>query len=149
MFSNIVTGDNNKHKTMKGNIGIWMDKRVAKLYEATSEDKGLQIIESKVEEFRPKGGSGGRFKGGPQDVVQDSKYTQREKHQYKDYFKEIVENIRDANSLVIFGPAQTGEKFYKELSQSHPQLAQKVRGVEKADSMTDNQVKSWVRDYFS
>ena len=133
---------------MKGKIGIWIDKRVAKLFAAESENE-LQIIESDIEEFRPKGGYGGRHKGGPQDVVQDRKYTQREKHQYKEYFKEIASKLQGASSVVIFGPAQTGEKFYKELSLSYPKLAQKVSGVEKADSMTDNQVKSWVRDYYS
>ncbi len=132
---------------MKGKIGIWIDKRVAKLFAAESESD-LQIIESNIEEFRPKGGFGGRHKGGPQDVVQDSKYTERVKHQSKEYFKEIAKRVQDASSLVIFGPAQTGEKLYKAISQLNPKLAARVEGVERADSMTDNQVKSWVRDYF-
>jgi len=89
------------------------------------------------------------MKGGPQDVVQDSKYLEREKHLYKNFFTDIVNYIKGADSVVIFGPAQTGEKLLKEIAQSNPILGRKLNGLEKADSMTDNEVKGWVRSYFA
>ena len=134
---------------MPKKIGIWIDKRTAKLVSIIGGTEELHTIQSNVEEFQPTGGSGTRLKGGPQDVVHDSKYLDREKHRYKEFFTHIAELIKDADSLVIFGPAQTGEKLYKELSESYPQHLEKVRGLERADSMTDNQLKAWVRNYFS
>ena len=88
------------------------------------------------------------FKGGPQDVVQDSKYLEREKHQFKVYFKEIASEIEGSDGILIFGPAEVKDKFKKELESSYEEINVKVKDVQTADSMTDNQVKAWARDYF-
>jgi hypothetical protein len=131
-------------------IGIWLDKKMA--YIITLEAKGgehTEVVLSKIEDFRPQGGSGTRFKGGPQDVVQDSKYLEREKHQLKNYFKEIMRFLKDANRILIFGPAETGEKLKKEMLLSYPTLYAKLGDLIKKDSMTKRQMKAFVRDYFS
>lgn len=128
--------------------GIWIDKRTAKIVTLENDSENFRTINSSIEEFNPKGGSGTRFKGGPQDVVQDSKYTEREKQQQKRYFKSIMDSISSSDQIVIFGPAEMGEKLYSELSESNSTLYSKVREVKSADSMTDNQVKAWVRDYY-
>lgn len=98
--------------------------------------------------YKAKGGSGQRFKSGPQDVVPDVKYLEREKHQLKQYFENIIAKIKTTDALVIFGPADTNQKFNKELSKNYSGLASKVKEIKKADSMTDNQIKAWVKDYF-
>ncbi|MCD2259626.1 hypothetical protein [Psychroserpens luteolus] len=128
--------------------GIWLDKDKALIVTIEKEQETLQTIPSNIEHYRIHGGSGTRFKGGPQDVVQDSKYLEREKHQLKQYFKTIVDEIKDTDALVIFGPAGTNEKFSEELQKNYKPLGTKIKGVQKADSMTDNQVKAWVRDFF-
>ena len=130
-------------------IGVWIDKREAKIVTLTADKETLHTIPSNVEDYHVKGGSGTRLKGGPQDVVQDSKYLEREKHQLRVFFRTIVAEINDADELLIFGPAQAPQKLQKELVDTYPQLSEKVRGVEKADSMTENQVKAWVRDFFA
>ncbi|WPR71429.1 hypothetical protein SLW70_16060 [Flavobacterium sp. NG2] len=130
-------------------VGIWIDKKNAKIVSIGSGSESFETIESQVEDFHIGGGSGTKFKGGPQDVVQDSKYLEREKHQLADYFKDVMKNIADAEAIVVFGPAQTGEKLYKELLDKHSQFQHKKIAVEKADSMTDNQVKAWVRNYYT
>lgn len=134
---------------MTKKIGIWMDKREAKLIAIDENGTHLATIPSGLEEFNPKGGSGTRTKGGPQDVVQDSRYLEREKHQLKDYFQEVISNLSAVDALVVFGPAETGGKFADELSRSRKDLHGKLSAVEKADNMTDGQLKSWVKDYFS
>ena len=129
--------------------GIWIDKDKAHIVKINDNgNESFTTLESNLEHFKAKGGTGQRFKSGPQDVIKDSKYLEREKHQLKQYFKNIAEEIKDTDALVIFGPAGTNQKFRKELSQSFSMLDTKVKGVEKADSMTDNQVKAWVREYF-
>lgn len=128
--------------------GIWIDKRVAKIVVIEKSDEQLISVESNVEEFHPKGGSGTKLKGGPQDVVQDSKFLEREKHQIKTYFDKIIDLLPPLDALIIFGPAQTGQKLAEEIALYHKDLDYKLKGVEIADSMTDNQVKAWVRDYF-
>lgn len=134
---------------MKKVTGIWIDKRTAKMLTLVEDTETFQTINSSIEEFRPKGGSGTRLKGGPQDVVQDSRYTEREKQQEKRYFKSIIDVIEDSDSIVIFGPADMGKKLYSEISESNPTLYKKISEVAPADSMTDNQVKAWIRNYFN
>jgi len=128
--------------------GIWLDKDKALIVTLENGKETLNTVISNVEHYRPHGGSGTRFKGGPQDVVQDSKYLDREKQQLKQYYKSLASKIKDTDALVIFGPADTNEKFSKELHKNHKPLSTKIKGVKKADSMTENQVKAWVRDFF-
>ncbi|MGB5555534.1 MAG: hypothetical protein WBM83_12800 [Flavobacteriaceae bacterium] len=130
-------------------IGIWMDKEKAHIVWLTDAGEKMKTISSELEFFRPVGGSRTRTtKWGPQDVVQDSKYLEREKHQLKAYFNDLVKEIDDADIIALFGPADTAEKFRKELTENHRTIATKIKAVTKADSMTDNQVKALVRDYF-
>ncbi len=130
------------------NIGIWLDKEKAYIVSLKNDETSIDTIQSEIETFNIGGGSGTRFKGGPQDVVQDSKYLEREKHQLKSYFKEIASKIKNADAIVIFGPATTNEKLFKELKKNYKEINAKVKAVKKADSMTDNQVKALVRDFF-
>lgn len=129
-------------------IGIWIDKKEAKIVTLENGNEQIKTILSGIEDFNPRGGSGTKIKGGPQDVVQDSKYLEREKHQFSEFFKSLVPSLEDANTVVIFGPAQSGQKLFKELQKNHLQLCSKITSVEKADNMTDNQLKAWVRDFY-
>ncbi len=131
------------------NIGIWLDKEKAFIIDANDADTNMKTIQSNVETFRISGGSGTRFKGGPQDVVQDSRYLEREKNQLKVYFKEIASEIKEADSIIIFGPAQTKDKLRKELQDNYKEISAKVRALKTVDSMTDNQLKALVRDFFN
>ena len=130
-------------------VGIWIDKREAKVVSLEAGNERLETIVSDVEDYHPSGGSGTRLKGGPQDVVQDSKYLEREKHQFAEFFKDVIETITGADNIVIFGPAQTGEKLRHEMMEKHAQFKHKEIPVEKADSMTDNQIIAWVRNYYA
>jgi len=130
------------------NIGIWLDKEKAHIVTVNNDSITMKTVQSNVENFRIHGGSGTRLKGGPQDVVQDSRYLEREKHQLKAYFKEITSEIKDADSIVIFGPAETYEKLNKELRENYKAISAKVKLRKKADSMTENQLKALVKDSF-
>lgn len=130
-------------------IGIWLDKEKAHLVTLQNEDVRFNTIYSEIDFFHPKGGARSKTRWGPQDVVQDSKYLEREKHQLRQYFKELAKTIEDAEAIAIFGPADTNARFYKELNENYKILASKVKTVEKADSMTENQVKALVRGYFN
>lgn len=133
----------------KKNVGVWLDKEKALIVSVENGNESMNTIMSEVENFHIHGGSGTKFKGGPQDVVQDSKYLEREKHQLKGYFKDVTSEIEDAHSIVIFGPAQTKEKFRKELQENYKAISAKVKAVKTVDSMTENQLKALVRDSFN
>lgn len=131
------------------NIGIWLDTNQAIVVEIVNGNESYSTIPSNIEHFNVIGGSGTRFKGGPQDVVQDSKYTERKKHQMKRYFKEIMNRSKDANALMLFGPADTNKMLKKEIETFDKELDQKIVLVKKVDSMTLNQTVALVRDSFA
>tara|TARA_R110000868_G_scaffold286580_1_gene547024 strand:- start:936 stop:1346 length:411 start_codon:yes stop_codon:yes gene_type:complete len=130
------------------NTGIWLDREKTHIVTLENEKEIFTTIKSEVENFHPSGGFGLGYRGSPQDALPEDKYIEREKHQLKSYFEDIVSGVKDADSLVIFGPAETKEKFRKELSAHYKDLATKVSAIITTDSMTNNQVIAWVKDYF-
>ncbi|WP_445957100.1 hypothetical protein [Yeosuana sp.] len=130
------------------NTGIWLDREKAHIVTLENETEIFTTIKSEVENFHPSGGFGLGYRGSPQDALPEDKYIEREKHQLKSYFEDIVSGVKDADSLVIFGPAETKEKFRKELNAHYKDLATKVSAIITTDSMTNNQVIAWVKDYF-
>ena len=129
-------------------IGIWLDKEKAHLFTLLNEREAFQTLESEVEFFHPKGGSRSKSKWGPQDVVQDSKYTEREKHQLRTFFERISGSLKNPHAIALFGPGNTYAQFHKWLQDNRRNLADKVGTVQKADSMTHNQFKALVREVF-
>jgi stalled ribosome rescue protein Dom34 len=125
--------------------GIWLDKERALILTLNNEKETLTTINSEIENYHP---TSNKTAGGPLEISKDRKYLEREKQQFKAYFKELVSVIMDTDALVIFGPAETKDKFSKELSENHNKLSTKIKGVKKADSMTENQMKAWVKDFF-
>jgi len=128
--------------------GIWINKKQAKIVSIVDGKNHFYTIKSKVEDFHVKGGSGSRLKGGPQDVVQDSKYLERQKHQLSHFFQRLVPYITNADAIVIAGPAQTGIQLKTELSKKHPLINKKIVSVEKADSLRDKQIVAWAKNSF-
>lgn len=129
-------------------VGIWLDKQKADCIEFNNGVEKFFTIPSNVEFFNPKGGSRSKTRWGPQDVVQDSKYLEREKHQLKRYFENIVDTVKHVDQLAIFGPAEAADKFLGYLEKDHHELALKVKTLDRADSMTDNQFKALARNVF-
>jgi stalled ribosome alternative rescue factor ArfA len=132
------------------NIGIWLDKEKAHIVRLEEGKVMFETIQSELDFFKPAGGSRTKSsKWGPQDVVQDSKYLEKEKHQLKKYFTRLANTVSDADALALFGPSDTNEKFSKELLNNNKSLASKIKTITKADSMTDNQIKALVKDFYS
>ena len=131
------------------NTGVWLDKNIAYIITLNNTKKTLKTIPSNIDDFHVHGGSGTRFKGGPQDVVQDKKYLERERHQLSLYFKNITSEIENVDALVLFGPVETSEKFSKKLQENYPNISKKIKGVIKTDSMTENQLKAWVVNFYN
>ena len=130
-------------------IGIWMDKEKAQIVRLHEEAEEFETLYSNLDFFKPSGGSRTRSaKWGPQDVVHDSKYLAKEKQQLKTYFNNLADAIGNADAIALFGPAETNQKFKKDLERNHKALAKKLKAITKTDSMTENQVKALVRDYF-
>lgn len=73
--------------------GIWMDKEKAHIVRLDQNGETFETLYSEMEFFNIKGGSRTtNTKCAPQDIVRDSKYLEREKHQMREYFQKMTDN---------------------------------------------------------
>ena len=125
--------------------GIWLDKHKALIVTIENGAETFTEIVSSLKGINTHAGPGNHLNGG----IQSSTYLNYEKETLKKYFREIATTIADADSIVIYGPAETNLKLEKELKENYKDIAKKVLKVEKADSMTTNQVKALIRDFYN
>ena len=62
------------------------------------------------------------------------------------YYDEVVSHIRDAESILLFGPGEAKGEFEKQLAKKG--LAGRVVGIETVDKMTDHQIAAKVRQHY-
>ena len=133
---------------MKKQTGVWLDKEKAILINLTEGNHSVKHIDSDVEgreRFPGEGKNFGRF--GSQFLSMENKKKNRTKKQLTAYLKRIVPEIKNADEIVLFGPAEMKTELEKIIIDDH-NLKGKLAGVKTADSMTENQMVAWVKDYF-
>lgn len=129
-------------------IGVWLDSRIAQVITLNGEQVATQEILSDREDFHPKGGARSKTPWGPQDSLDEQKYMEREKHQLQSYFQNIIECVKEADNLYIFGPAEAKIGLEKAI-ESYKHSPFKSLTVETSDQMTLNQKIAKVKAFFS
>ncbi len=125
---------------MKKEIGLWIDHREAVVV-VIAADKGEETrrIESGIEEHV-------RFSGGAKDVTTEDIHDRKFANRLGKYYDEVIASIRDADSILIFGPGEAKDELKKRLESQ--QLGGRIIGIEAADKMTDRQITAKVRQRF-
>ncbi len=131
---------------MKPNAGLWIDHREAVIVVLSETGEGTRRIQSSVEKQlrRSDGASNGSFEAQAAlaDDSREREYTGHLAH----YYDEIVSHLRDAGSILIFGPGEAkGElkkRFEKHQHDTH------AIAMETADKMTEPQIVAHVRHHF-
>ena len=62
------------------------------------------------------------------------------------YYDEVIAVIRDAESVLLFGPGEAKGELKKRLEKD--KLGGQIIAVETVDKMTDRQIAAKVREYF-
>ncbi len=130
------------------NIGIWLDQKeamIVTLYEKTASTK---MIYSEIETRERIPGESkifGRF--GDQFLNDEKNKENRINELTTRYLSNIVDQLMKANEILIFGPAQIKTKLEKLIQKNHV-LATKLKSVQNANNMTDNQKVAYVKEYF-
>jgi stalled ribosome rescue protein Dom34 len=104
---------------MKTFVGLWIDHRKAVI--ATVSDRGE---ETKVADDSRERAFTGHLRG---------------------YYDEVIAAIRDAESILIFGPGEAKGELKKHLESD--KLGGRIVAVETVDKMTDRQIAAKVRAY--
>ncbi len=132
---------------MKKKVGIWIDLSKAVIVTLHGDEREIHVIEGidNRERIPGEGKSFTRF--GNQFFNLERQKESKFKHQVKTFMKSVEKRVIKSDELVIFGPANM-KKELANMILKNKTLAQKLKGVESADSMTDNQLAAWVASYF-
>jgi hypothetical protein len=126
---------------MKKQAGLWIDHRKAIVVLITDEGEEIKKIISGMEKHV-------RFSGGPpseEGSAEDVRDRQFGNH-LNAYYDRVVDVIRDADSIQIFGPGEAKGELEKRLE--HAGLKEHVLAIETVDKMTDPQISAKVRERF-
>ena len=64
------------------------------------------------------------------------------------FFQRVANDLANAKSFMVIGPANAKTEFVKHLHRYDPQLFPRLSAVESADRMTDGQLADLARVYF-
>jgi hypothetical protein len=136
-----------KEKTMKTNVGLWIDHRKALIVLVSDKGEETTVIESNVE--KQPGRVAGIRSTTPyeaQMVPADDSRERRFMGELHNYYDEVISVIRNAESILIFGPGEAKGELKKRLERD--KLGEHIVAVETVDVMTDRQITAKVREYF-
>jgi len=136
-------------RTMMQKIGIWIDHKEAILVSVEDTQTTIERIESNAEShFRPSGGWKASGTNVAQSVSKEQKADERRKHQFHNFYQEVIEKAGKANSIYIFGPGEAKLELAKEIEKTKSQHV-KIAAVEAADRLTENQIVAKVKSFFT
>ena len=132
---------------MPTKVGVWIDHRKAVVVVVTEEGEEIGLIISKVEEQLRRSGVS-PLKGSFEALrVPADDRRQRALTQYLNiYYDAVISCIREADSILIFGPGEAKNELEKRLEKSN--LGGRIASIETADKMTDKEIAAKVRQRF-
>jgi len=132
---------------MRTRVGLWIDHRKAIIVAVTDQGEEMGLIISKVEK-QPRRSGDSPLKGPyeSQQVPADSSRQRTFTGQLNIYYDAVIACIRDAESILIFGPGEAKDELKKRLEGNN--LDGRVVGIETVDKMTDRQIAAKVRGQF-
>jgi hypothetical protein len=132
---------------MRTKMGLWIDHRKAIIVAVTDKGEETRLIISKVD--KQPGRSGGIRSTTPyesQQVPADDSRERKFTGHLNIYYDAVIACIRDAESILIFGPGEAKGELKKRLKRDN--LGARIVGIESMDKMTDRQIAAKVRQYF-
>lgn len=133
---------------MKNNIGIWIDTHQAVVIKFSNGEHTVKTVDSSIDtRVRTPGESKkyGRFGG--QYLTYEKNNEIKKIGQTNQFIKILLNEIEDCDALVLFGPSIMKTIFEKEIK-NNLILIGKLVEVFDADSMTENQMVAWVKDFY-
>ena len=132
---------------MKKEVGLWMDHRKAVIVAVTDNGEEIRLIISKVEkQLRRSGGSPLKGPHEAQQVPADDSRERAFTGHLNIYYDAVIACIRDAESILIFGPGEPKGELKERLERNN--LGGRIVGIETVDKMTDRQIATKVRRHF-
>ena len=125
---------------MNKSVGLWLDRKKAVIVSIDNNIEGRSIITSDMEH------SVLHSTVVPGDGAPEEIRDRRFWNHLGEYYDKIIEHIRDATEIQIFGPEEAKFELQKHLEAEG--LAEHIVSVEDADKMTDLQISAKVQQRF-
>lgn len=136
---------------MEKQVGIWIDtkKAIIVALEGQKEEK-ITEIDSEIENriYHNEESNKGTSTGSHQSDS-ETKFDNRKKEQMDYYLKAIVNHIKKADYLYIFGPGKTKLKLEQKIRDEKSLDKIKLKAVETTDKMTLNEIVAQVKDFYN
>ena len=126
-------------RLMKKKAGLWIDFKKAVIFILTDEGAAIKRIASEP-------GNNVHSSGGTQKEPAEGHKVKETPGHLNHYYEEVLSHIRDAESILIFGPGEAKVELKKRLEKM--KLHENIVGMETADKMTDNQIVTKIRQHF-
>ncbi|MGE5737560.1 MAG: hypothetical protein ACM34F_01615 [Betaproteobacteria bacterium] len=127
--------------SMTRQVGLWIDHRETLVVSLSDQGEATTRIESGMEKHVRFSG-GNRSEEGSADDQRDRQFTAH----LNRYYDEVISHIRDAESILLFGPGEAKVELEKRLASKG--LGGRIVGVETVDKMTAPQIAAKVRRHF-
>ena len=132
---------------MRTTVGLWIDHKKAVVVAVTDEGEEMELTISKVEKQLRRSGDSplkGRYESlqVPADDSRERKLT----GQLNIYYDAIIASIRDADSILLFGPGEAKGELQERIEKSN--LRGRIVAVETVDKMTNRQIAAKARQFF-
>jgi len=133
---------------MKPKVGLWIDHRKAIVVTVTEKGEEINEIISEVEK-QPRRSGDSPLKGTYEahQVPADDSLQRTFTGELNIYYDAVIAYIRDAESILIFGPGEAKDELKKRLEGNN--LGVHVVGIETVDKMTDHQIAAKIRQRFA
>ena len=133
---------------MRRRVGLWIDHRKAIIVGVTEKGEEMELVLSRVEKQWQRSGDSplkGRYESlqVPADDIRQRVLTGH----LNIYYDAVVACLRDAESILIFGPGEAKGELKGRLVRS--KLGGRISSVETADKMTARQIAAKVRQHFA
>jgi len=132
---------------MKTKAGLWIDHRQAIVVIVSAAGEEIKQISSQAEKQLRRTGSTplqGNFEA--QKVPADNKQQRVYTAQLNTFYDEVIDCIRDAESILIMGPGVAKDELKTRLEEK--KLGDRISSIDTADNMTNPQVTAKVRQHF-
>ena len=136
-----------KEKEVGTKAGLWIDHRKAIIVAVTERGEETTVIISKVEKQLRRSGDSplkGRYES--LEVPADDSRQKNLTGHLNIYYDAVIACIREAESILIFGPGEAKGELKKRLERN--KLGRRIAAIETIDRLTNRQIAAKVRRYF-
>jgi hypothetical protein len=126
---------------MKRQVGLWIDHKETFAVFVGDDGEQTKRMKSGMEKHVRFSG-GNRSEEGSADDQRDRQFTAH----LNRYYDEVISYIRDAESILLFGPGEAKGELEKRLASQG--LGGRIVGVETADKMPAGEISAKVRQHF-